>query len=117
MLDTLTLADRLTDAGVEQKQANAIAHAIHDAQGETVTKGDIQHLATKADLERFATRADLERFATKADLQQVRTDLERCATKTDIATIETQMAAMESRLAWRVVGAVAVIGAILRFVG
>jgi hypothetical protein len=101
MLDTLTLADRLTDAGVEQKQANAIAHAIHDAQGETVTKGDIQHLATKADLERFATRADLE----------------RCATKTDIATIETQMAAMESRLAWRVVGAVAVIGAILRFVG
>lgn len=99
MLDTLTLADRLTEAGVEQKQANAIAHAIHDAQGDVVTKGDIDHLATKA------------------DLQQVRADLERCATKTDIATIETRMAAMESRLAWRVVGAVAVIGAILRFVG
>ena len=47
MLDTLTLADRLTEAGVEQKQANAIAHAIHDAQGETVRKTDIEHFATK----------------------------------------------------------------------
>lgn len=76
MLDTLTLADRLTEAGVDQKQANAIAHAIHDAQGETVTKGDIQHLATKGDL-----------------------------------------ANTEVRLTWRIIGAVAVIGAILRFVG
>ena len=38
MLDTLTIADRLNDAGVEQKHANAIAHAIHDAQGDTVRK-------------------------------------------------------------------------------
>lgn len=59
MLDTLTLADRLTEAGVEQKQANAIAHAIHDAQGETVRKGDLEHLATKADLHQV--RADLYR--------------------------------------------------------
>lgn len=77
MLDTLTLADRLTEAGVQQKQANAIAHAIHDAQGNVATKADIQHLATKADLERFATKADLEHFATKADLQQVRADIYR----------------------------------------
>ena len=60
MLDTLTLADRLTDAGVEQKQANAIAHAIHDAQGEIVTKADLQQV-----------RADLQHFATKADLYRV----------------------------------------------
>lgn len=53
MLDTLTLADRLTEAGVEQKQANAIAHAIHDAQGETVRKSDLEHFATKADLYRI----------------------------------------------------------------
>ena len=112
MLDTLTLADRLTEAGVEQKHANAIAHAIHDAQGDVVTKGDIEHLATRADLERFATKTDLERFATKADLANL-----QAATKADLANLQTQMAAMESRLAWRVIGAVAVIGAILRFVG
>ena len=52
MLDTLTLADRLTEAGVEQKQANAIAHAIHDAQGETIRKTDLEHFATKDDLYR-----------------------------------------------------------------
>ena len=101
MLDTLTISDRLTEAGVQQKQANAIAHAIHDAQGDVVTKADLENLATKVDLERFATKTDLERFATK----------------TDLSNLQTQMAAMESRLAWRVVGAVAVIGAILRFVG
>lgn len=59
MIDTLTLADRLTAAGVEPKQANAIAHAIHDAQGETVTKADLVHVATKADLQQV--RADLYR--------------------------------------------------------
>ncbi|MDE0456063.1 MAG: hypothetical protein OXI15_02110 [Chromatiales bacterium] len=59
MLDTLTLADRLTEAGVDQKQANAIAHAIHDAQGESVTKADIQHLPAKVDLQQI--RADLYR--------------------------------------------------------
>jgi 2-phosphoglycerate kinase len=59
MLDTLTLADRLTEAGVEQKQANAIAHAIHDAQGEIVTKADLQQVRT--DLQHFATKADLYR--------------------------------------------------------
>ena len=50
MLDTLTLANRLTEAGVEQKHANAIAYAIHDAQGETIRKTDLEHFATKADL-------------------------------------------------------------------
>ena len=94
MLDTLTIADRLNEAGVEQKHANAIAHAIHDAQGDVVTKGDIEHLATKADI----------------------TSLQ-AATKADIANLKTEIAAMETRLAWRVVAAVAVIGAILRFVG
>ena len=101
MLDTLTIADRLNEAGVQQKQANAIAHAINDAQGETVTKGDFQQL-----------RADLERFATKADITSL-----QAATKADIANLKTEIAAMETRLAWRVVAAVAVIGAILRFVG
>ena len=52
MLDTLTLADRLTEAGFEQKQANA----IHDAQGEIVSKDDLEHLATKVDLASLEVR-------------------------------------------------------------
>lgn len=56
MLDTLTLADRLTAAGVDPSQANAIAHAIHDAQGDAVTRQDVVSLATKADLSALEAR-------------------------------------------------------------
>ena len=56
MLDTLTLADRLTAAGLEQQHANAIAHAIHDAQGDAVPREDVANLATKADLSALEVR-------------------------------------------------------------
>lgn len=34
----IDLADRLTEAGVEQMKANAIARAVQDAQGEPVRR-------------------------------------------------------------------------------
>lgn len=39
------------------------------------------------------------------------------ATREDLATLHTEIAAMETRLTWRLVGAMVAIGAILRFVG
>ena len=39
------------------------------------------------------------------------------ATKADIAALRADMAALETRLTWRLVGAMAAIGAILRFIG
>ena len=52
-----------------------------------------------------AGRVDLEKLATKADLTAVAAEL--CA----------DMGAMETRLTWRLVGAMAAVGAILRFIG
>ena len=52
-----------------------------------------------------AGRVDLEKLATKADMTAVAAEL--CA----------DMGAMETRLTWRLVGAMAAVGAILRFIG
>ncbi len=39
------------------------------------------------------------------------------ATRADLQALRAEMAAMESRLTWRLVGAMTAIGAILRFIG
>ena len=44
MIDTLSMAENLTSAGVEQKQAKAIAQAIGEQHGETASKQDIDAL-------------------------------------------------------------------------
>lgn len=50
--DTHAVVKRLQEAGVEERQAEAIVHAISDAVGDHVTKVDLEPLATKADLYR-----------------------------------------------------------------
>lgn len=39
------------------------------------------------------------------------------ATKADIAALRVDMAALETRLTWRLVGAMAAVGAVLLFIG
>lgn len=45
------------------------------------------------------------------------TDADALATKADLAAVRADTSAMETRLTWRLVGAMAAIGAILRFIG
>ena len=49
MIDTLSMAENLTAAGVEQKQAKAIAQAIGERHGETASKQDINALKQDID--------------------------------------------------------------------
>ena len=44
MIDTLSMAENLTAAGIEQKQAKALAQAIAERHGETASKQDIDAL-------------------------------------------------------------------------
>ena len=44
-------------------------------------------------------------------------DTKTLATKADLAELRAALAAVETRLTWRLVGAMAAIGAILRFLG
>ena len=67
--DTLTTARDLEAAGIERRQAEAIAEGMRRAAG-----ADREQLATKADLAALETRlrADL---ATKADLETLRSEM------------------------------------------
>ena len=73
--DTLRAVETLREAGVEEKQAKAIANTMRDA----VTEG----VATKADLQAVVT--DL-----KADIRAVVTDL-KAHTQTTAADLKTDM--------------------------
>ena len=87
MFDTLAVAQQLADGGVARGQAEVIAHAIREG----VEQGD--HVTS-------------DHF--KAGLAEVRTE---------IAALDARIAAMETRLTWRIIGGVAAIGALLRFLG
>ena len=85
MFDTLAIAQQLAAGGVARDQAEVIAKAIHDG----VEQGD--HVTS-------------DQF--KAGLAEVRTE---------IAALDGRLAAMETRLTWRIIGGVAAVGALLRF--
>ncbi len=87
MFDTLTIARQLAAGGVDRDQAEIIAEAIREG----VEQGD--HVTS-------------DQF--KAGLAEVRAE---------IAALDARIAAMETRLTWRIIGGVAAIGALLRFLG
>jgi len=87
MFDTLAIARQLAAGGVDRDQAEVIADAIREG----VEQGD--HVTS-------------DQF--KAGLAEVRTE---------IAALDARIAAMETRLTWRIIGGVAAIGALLRFLG
>ena len=57
--DTHAVVKQLQEAGVEERQAEVIVHAISDAVGDAVTKADLAPLATKTEIAEL--RADLYR--------------------------------------------------------
>ena len=95
VFDTLRAARTLKAAGFGDAQAEAVAEIVQvAANGNRVSKADMQGVAMQVDLERFATKADFERFATKEDLKRFATkeDLKRFATKEDLKRFATQAA-------------------------
>ena len=87
--DTLSAARELEAAGIERRQAEAIAGTVRQA-----TIADREALATKADLVGFATKADLAGLVTKADLAGLATkaDLAGLVTKADLAAVRSELA-------------------------
>ena len=93
VFDTLRAARTLKAAGFGDAKAEAVAEIVQAvANGNRVSKADMQEFATKADFDRFASSLDLERFATKEDLKRFATkaDLERFATKADLERFATR---------------------------
>ena len=70
----LATARELEAAGIERKQAEAIAEGMREA-ADAAANAERGDLATKADLAVFATKADLAAFATKAGLETLRSEM------------------------------------------
>ena len=133
MFDTHAIARSLTAADLTDAQADAITAAVREAAEHDGAAVDVDALATKADV--AAVQADVA--AVQANVVALEARLEErmthFATKEDVAALEERMgikmtaelAALEARLAWRLVGAgVAIAGiqaaalfALLRMVG
>ena len=117
--DTLETTKRLTDAGVQREQAEAIAFAIKSGQGDLATKADIQRLeeTTKADIQRLeeTTKADIQRLEETIQRLEVKTsaDIQRLDEK-----LEDKMDKLEDRinsLRWTMILVVGVAVALLKF--
>jgi hypothetical protein len=112
LLDTLTYARKLRDAGFTDAQAQAVTEGLAFVLEERLaTKQDLHDLrmATKQDLDdlRMATKQDLDdhdhRMATKQDLDALRLatkqdlDALRMATKQDLLDLEARLDAKIDR--------------------
>ena len=108
MLDTLSTARRLKDAGMAEAQAEAVAETVL-----LVAQAPTEQFSTKADLD--ATRADLKARidATRTDLtaqidevrgqvEQVRSEL-KSELKAEVAGVRAELSNLENRLTLRVV--------------
>ena len=96
-LDTLKIARRLKEAGLDERQAETITDVLRESR-----ELDFSLLATKADLAelRNATKADLAelRNATKAELAELRSDMDLRLTSLQ-AEIDRRFAAVEGKIA------------------
>lgn len=101
VFDTLRAARTLKAAGFGDAKAEAVAEIVQAvANGNRVSKVDLQGFATKADFDQFVRTLDLDRFATKEDLERFATkeDLARFATK---AELKSEIQELELRLTIR----------------
>jgi len=85
-LDTLKIARRLKEAGLDERQAETITDVLRESR-----ELDFSLLATKADL------AEL-RNATKAELAELRSDMDLRLTSLQ-AEIDRRFAAVEGKIA------------------
>ena len=96
MIDTLSMAENLTAAGVEQKQAKAIAQAIGEQHSETASKQDTD--ALKQDID--ALKQDTNALKQDTDALKQNTN----ALKQDIDALKESMNAQFTAIKW-IVGA------------
>ena len=124
MLDTHAVAQSLTAAEFTPAQADALTAALRSVveQGDHVTSDQFKAGIAEMRAERRAEIAEV-----RAEIAEVRTEIANLDTRlstqladlrteqrTAISALEARMAAMETRLTWRIVGGVAAVGAILR---
>ena len=117
MLDTHAVARSLTAAEFTPAQADALTDALRSVveQGDHVTSDQFKAGIAEArtEIAGLDTRLSTQIANLDTRLSTQIADL-RTEQRTAISALEARMAAMETRLTWRIVGGVAAVGAILR---
>ena len=92
--DTLGTSKELEAAGMERNQAEAVAIAIAQREGNLATKSDID--AVKSDID--AVKSDID--AVKSDLDGVKSDLNalRTEVKSDINAVKSDINALRTEV-------------------
>ncbi len=88
--DTLGTSKKLAAAGMERRQAEAVAIAIAERQGNLATKSDIEKLDSRfekleSDIERLDSSISSLRTEFKSDISSLRTEV-----KSDISSLRTE---------------------------
>ena len=124
MLDTLTVARTLTDAGFEPRQTDALAAAIRQAAeaGDHASRTDLAELRAESRSEITEFRAEVRsqiaelRAEVQSEIAELRTEVQ-----SEIAELRTDLASRDSRLTWRFAGAMlaqtGLIVALIRLLG
>ena len=120
MLDTHAVARSLAAVDFTPAQADALTDAFRLAaeQGDHVTSDQFRAGLAEMRAEQRAEIAEVRTAIANLDtrLSTQIADL-RTEQRAANAALEARMSAMETRLTWRIVGAVAAVGALLRFIG
>ena len=116
--NTIAEIQRLRDAGIEQKQAEAITLSIHaGVTGGVATKADLdlvrRELDGKIDLVRTELDGTIEKTAERLDgkIEAATATLrgEIAEVRTEIADVRTEIATARFDLTWRLLAGIAVI--------
>ena len=93
MLDTLDVAQQLTDGGVERRQAEVIAKAIREGaeRGEHVTPDQLKAGLAEVRTEIAEVRTEIANLDTRLSGKIAETQTEIAGVRTEIASAETRL--------------------------
>ena len=105
--DTLGTSKKLAAAGMERRQAEAVAIAIAERQGNLATKSDIEKL--ESDIERLDSSISSLRTEVKSEISSLRTEF-----KSDMNLFRSEnRSEMKTQFRWLMSMQIAVIFAIV----
>ena len=119
--NTIAEIQRLRDAGIEQKQAEAITLSIHaGVTGGVATKADVDSVEQRLDGKIDLLRKDVVNGdeSLKSEIDLLRKDVEKAEERLDgkidtaTATLRAEIATANFNLTWRLIGSVAILNGI-----
>ena len=115
-LNTLEYVQKLEQAGIPRKQAEAQASVLYDLiTSNLATKRDVEFI--KRDIKELDVKIETVRAELKRDIEAVRKDIEtvKAELKRDITELELKIKASQNTQTFQLIGAMAALIGIFKF--